>query len=117
MMETHPVKYIFNDMEKGKLDVVYPYFHQEEPSKWDDDWPDYSDNSYIPQTPSYEWIWSMGDILNSLINAGLKIEFLNEYDKLFYKGLPDMERDEDGWWVLPEHRKKIPLTFTIKATK
>ena len=117
LMDIHPVYYMFDDTKKGNLDIIYSYFHQIEPNVWNDDSPDYSDCTYIPQTPSNEWVWSISDILNSLINAGLKIEFFNEYDKSFYKGLPDMEYDEEKWWYLPEYKGKIPLMFTLRARK
>jgi hypothetical protein len=59
----------------------------------------------------------LGEILTSLIGAGLKIEFLHEYDKLFYKGFPDMVKDEKGWWYLPKYKGMLPLTFTLRAQK
>ena len=55
--------------------------------------------------------------MNSLISAGLSIEFLNEYEKTFYKAHPDMQRAKDGWWYLPEKKGHIPLMFTLKARK
>ncbi|MEA2087504.1 MAG: hypothetical protein U9O91_05350 [Candidatus Caldatribacteriota bacterium] len=47
----------------------------------------------------------------------MKIEFLHEYDRLFYKGLPDMVKDEEGWWYLPKYKGMLPLTFTLRAKK
>ncbi len=116
IMESHPTSHIFDDEQLG-MNVKYSYFHRAEPTVWDDEWPDYSDENYITKNPSFEWQWSLGDIVNALINAGLKVEFLNEYDKLFYKGFPEMIKDNDGWWVLPEYRDKIPLTFTLMCKK
>lgn len=117
IMESHPIARIFDNTKKEKLETLYPYFHNKEPIKWDDDYPDYSDDTYIPKNPSYEWQWTLSDIINSLIKAGLKIEFLHEFDKEFYKAFPDMKRDEDGWWYLPDYKNKIPLIFTLLAKK
>ena len=117
IMEGHPITHIFDDEKRGKLEVVYPYFHSKEPTKWDDDYPDYSDKTYIPKNPSYEWLWSISDIINSLIKSGLRIEFIHEFDKLFYKGFPDMKCDENGWWYFPDYRNKVPLIFTLMAKK
>ena len=117
IMEIHPLVYIFDSDKQGELKVKYSYFPGEKPTLWDDDSPDYSEREYIPKNPTYEWTWPLGEILTSLIEAGLKIEFLHEYDKLFYKEFPDMVQDEEGWWYLPKYKGKIPLTFTLKAKK
>ena len=117
IMEIHPLLYIFDDDKRGELTIKHPYFPGEKPTLWDDDTPDYSDGEYIPKNPTYDWTWSLGEILTSLIEAGLKIEFLHEYDRLFYKGLPDMVKDEEGWWFLPEYKGMLPLTFTLRAKK
>ena len=97
IMETHPLLYIFDDDKQGELKIKESYFPGKKPTLWDDDSPDYSDREYIPKNPTYEWTWPLGEILTTLIEAGLKIEFLHEYDKLFYKGFPDMVQDEEGW--------------------
>ncbi|MBN2546908.1 MAG: SAM-dependent methyltransferase, partial [Spirochaetes bacterium] len=117
IMELHPVKFMFDDTIKNELKIKYSYFHKNEPVCFDDEYPDYSDKNYIPKNPTFEWNWTLSDIINSLINAGLKIEFVREYDKLFYNGLPGMEKDENGWWFLPGYKGMIPLTYTIKAVK
>ena len=117
MMESHPILNIFDDGETETLKITRPYFHSNEPTYWDDDWPDYADGSYVPKTPSYEWTWPVSDILNSLINAGLVIESFNEHNRLFFKSLPMMKEMEDGWFNLPGFEDKLPLLFTVKARR
>jgi len=117
IMETHPLIYIFDNDKQGELKIKESYFPGEKPTLWDDDSPDYSDREYIPKNPTYEWTWPLSKIVASLIEAGLKIEFLHEYDKLFYKGFPDMVQDEEGWWYLPKYKGMLPLTFTLRAKK
>jgi 2-polyprenyl-3-methyl-5-hydroxy-6-metoxy-1,4-benzoquinol methylase len=115
MMEIHPVKCMFDDTIENDLQVKYSYFHRNEPFIWDDKCPDYADRSYVPKNPTYEWNWSLSDIVNALISNGLKLEFLNEYDKLFYNGLPGMKSDKKGWWDLERYRGLVPYTFTLKS--
>jgi SAM-dependent methyltransferase len=117
IMESHPIRNIFNDVKSGPLEIAYPYFHRDQATEWNDDKPDYSDNSFVYGKPSYEWTWTLSDIVNSLISAGLIIESLNEYDKAFDKNFPDMVKGEDGWWYYPVYRGKLPLIFTLKARK
>ncbi len=117
IMEIHPFKFMLDDTLSDEVKIKYSYFHKDTPVCYDDEYPDYSDKNYIPKNHTYEWNWSLGDILNALICAGLRIEYVREYDKLFYNGLPGMVRDEDGWWFLPKYKGLIPMTYTIKAVK
>ncbi len=116
IQETHPVLYMVDDDTKEGVKLTYPYFHSKEPMRWGEG-PDYSDKTYISKNHTFEWTWSMSDIVNALIKQGLQIQFINEYDKLFYQALDSMEKRADGWWYLPGHEQKVPLMFTLKAVK
>jgi ubiquinone/menaquinone biosynthesis C-methylase UbiE len=117
ILESHPAFYIFEDSTADDLQIRYPYFHQKEPIHFADDHPDYSDSSYIPVNKTYEWMWTLSDIMNALIQSGLTIEMLNEYGRYYYQALPGMTRTEDGWWELGKYRGMIPLTFSLRARK
>lgn len=117
IMESHPIRNIFLDTKTGPLEIAYSYFHSDKAIEWNDDKPDYSDSTFVYRKPSYEWAWTLSDIINSLISAGLTIELLNEYDKAFDKNFPDMVKESDGWWYYPAYRGKLPLIFTLKARK
>jgi SAM-dependent methyltransferase len=117
LMESHPVASIFEERLPGELAIVNPYFHKPEPTRWDDDGPDYADETYHPKHPSFEWDWSVSDIINALIEAGLLIEHLGEDDRLFYRRYPGMVECPGRWYRLPQYAGKLPLTFTLKAGK
>ncbi len=117
LMESHPICNIFDDLKKGDLSIIYPYFHTADPIFWENNAPDYDDKTYFPKNPSFEWVWSISDILNALLKAGLSLEFFNEYDKLFWKRFPDMVENDDGWCHLPQYVGKLPLIFTLRARK
>ncbi|MEN8209501.1 MAG: class I SAM-dependent methyltransferase [Candidatus Fermentibacteria bacterium] len=114
MMESHPFLWVF-DNESDGLVVRDPYFHGEAPCKWPADYPDYSDSDYIVKSPSWEWQWTMGEILNALIESGLKIDFLHEHSVIPWKALPSMIKGDNGFWRLPEEMDKLPLMFSLKA--
>ena len=116
VMDSHPIKQIFDEDAPEGLHIKHPY-HSDKPMFFSGEYPDYADKSYIVNSETSEWYWTVSDIINSLVNAGLQLEFFNEFHKLFYKGFPWMVEDEDGWWVLPEHADKVPLTFSLKCTK
>jgi hypothetical protein len=54
-------------------------------------------------------------VINALIGAGLKIEFLHEFPLAAYRWSPFTEKCKDGWWRIKGD--KVPLTFSIKASK
>ncbi len=115
MAEIHPFTTVFDD-SKGttELKVIQSYFHVPEPTKWQSDG-SYADENAKVSNPSYQWIHSMGDVINALIHAGLEIKFLHEFAVSCHRNYSFMEEDETGWWRV--EGDKIPLTLSLKATK
>lgn len=115
IMDGHPLLYTFDD--EGQWQFSLSYFHNDVPYIWDDDGPDYMDSAYIPQAPSFEWGWSVSDIINATIEAGLQIEFFNEFDALSDPVYPEMKLREDGLYSLPNMPVPLPIIFSLKAHK
>jgi hypothetical protein len=69
---------------------------------------DYTDPDLKVLVPSYEWHWTMGEIVTALCDAGLRIEFLHEFPQYFYGGYSAYDEDETV--------QLYPCTFSIKAT-
>lgn len=115
MVEGHPFITVFDDSEDAtELEVIHSYFHKPEPTKWE--WQgSYADGNARVLHPSYEWSHSIGDVINSLIQAGLRIEYIHEFPVICWQALPFMEESKPGSWRLKGDR--IPLTFSLKATK
>ena len=111
IIEVHPFATVFDDARSdGELRPAYPYFHEIEPIRSE------GNGSYAaPAAPiksvSYQWAHSMGEILNSLIKAGLRIEALNEYPVGGWAVFPWMVERPDGLWELPPQQRSIPLMF------
>ncbi len=114
--EEHPfLTMLFDENpEAVKPEIRNSYFHVPEPEIYP------TEGSYAGVKTarihhSHEWTHPLGDIINALIAAGLKIAFLHEFPVLFFKALPYMVPDGEGGWRIPGD--KIPLTFTLKAVK
>jgi SAM-dependent methyltransferase len=115
--EFHPFAYVFDDDENvTELRVRYPYFQGKEPLMFEDDGT-YASEEKTGMMKTYEWNHPISVILNSLINNGLRIDHFNEFSVTGYKALPFMIEKEKGRWVLPDNEDKVPLMFSIKATK
>jgi SAM-dependent methyltransferase len=117
IVEAHPFNNVFeNERDTTDLKVNYSYFHSSQPMRWGPDG-SYADKDAKVTNPSYEWTHSLGDIVNALISAGLRIEFLHEFPYSGEDHYPFMKKGEDGWWRLEGNKETIPLMFSLKATK
>ncbi|MHA2024388.1 MAG: class I SAM-dependent methyltransferase [Candidatus Thorarchaeota archaeon] len=115
--EFHPFSYIFDDRDEVKdLRVHYPYFQGKAPMEFEDDGT-YASDEKTGKMKTYEWNHPISVILNSLIRSGLRIDHFNEFPVTGYKALPFMIEKEKGKWVLPDNEDKVPLMFSIKASK
>jgi SAM-dependent methyltransferase len=115
IFEGHPFMMVFDESPNAtELKVKYSYFHGPEPDKWEPEG-DYAEPDAVVTHGSYEWPHKMSDIINNLIDAGLKIEFFHEFPMIFFKRFPFLEQDDDGRWHLKGDN--LPLTFSIKATR
>jgi len=116
--ESHPISYIFDDAQgTSNLVIKYPYFGDGGPLEWKVQG-SYADRSAcVAQPVSYEWIHTMADIINALLGAGLRIEFLHEFPYTAWQQLPFMVEGSDGYWRLPDREASLPLLFSIRARK
>ncbi|HWP44966.1 MAG TPA: SAM-dependent methyltransferase, partial [Blastocatellia bacterium] len=114
IIEFHPVVQML-DEEEGAA-IKYPYFATPEPLRFEERG-SYADRNADFSHPHYEWIHSLGDVVNALISAGLQIESLNEFPFSSYPCFPFLEPAEDGFWKLKEGRPPIPIMFSVKSRK
>lgn len=69
-------------------------------------------------TVTYQWNHSLGALVTALDRAGLRVTELHEHPVLAWDQWPGMDRDQEtGWWRLPAHRPKIPLTYSLTAVR
>ena len=65
---------------------------------------------------TYEWQHSLGEIVQSLLDAGLTLTTLAEHRAIPWQALAQMVHTPAGW-VLPKGPDRLPLAFSITATK
>ena len=61
------------------------------------------------------WSHTLGDLVNALIGAGLRVEHLNEYDYSPSGLHPFTEEVEPGRWMVRGRPREIPLVYSVKA--
>ena len=65
---------------------------------------------------SYFWMHPVSEILNSLIGAGLHIEFFHEFPENFYDSGGMELLKEKRLYAYPYNREKYPISFSLKAS-
>ena len=117
--EAHPISMVFDEenVQPGELRLAYPYWEHEEPITFE------VRGSYADRDAPTEgltehgWNHSMGEIVTALADAGLRIEFLHEFDFMGWE-MGYLVRDHEGIWRLPAGQNgKLPLFFSIRASK
>ena len=117
LVEFHPFGEIFDDAEDATdLHVRYPYFQGQEPLHFEPEG-SYADPAAGLSTANYQWTHPISGILNSLVSAGLTIDFLHEFPQTAFRQFPFLKKCPDGWWRLDKRHGMVPLLFSLKATK
>jgi 2-polyprenyl-3-methyl-5-hydroxy-6-metoxy-1,4-benzoquinol methylase len=114
LREIHPIFWtLAQDRNDSLLVIEDDYFESGDPHR--------DDESVVGQSQvqtSYGWSHSLGEIVSSLIDAGLRIEFLHEHRVgADWSWLLDMNGRPDGQWELQEDRNRLPLEYSIRAIK
>jgi SAM-dependent methyltransferase len=122
IVEDHPFFRVFASDEHGRPFVDNPYFPEPVPYALEMQGSYASvtgpDGQPAPKVHGYNWDHPIGDLLTALIAAGLRIEYLHEFDFAMRAKFPVMRQGPDGLWRLPEPlRGSIPLLFSLSARK
>ena len=116
--EIHPFAMVFSDAEDATdLEVFYPYFPTPEPMRFEQEGSYAAPGEETAQRVTYEWAYPIGAVVDALIGAGLRIDFLHEFPFMCFQMYPFLEVDEAGRWWLPGKKETIPMTFSLQATK
>jgi ubiquinone/menaquinone biosynthesis C-methylase UbiE len=111
-VEFHPVVWMFDDaLEK----VTYRYFNSE--PIVEADLGTYTDTEKEISETCITWNHSLGEIFNSLKNNGLKVEEFNEYDYSPYNCFQNLVEFEPKKFRFKEHGDKVPMVYSLVATK
>lgn len=112
LVEFHPVTDMFDrDGQTVRLD----YFNGEA-QVWDGEFT-YTDGAKLENaTVTHQFAHPLGEIVSSLIAAGLRLEFLHEFDFSMFQRFEELE-EHDGRFVFPADRPRMPLLYSLRASK
>jgi SAM-dependent methyltransferase len=113
----HPVLHTIDlDRTDGHLEITLPYF-EGGPQRWDEDMTYVEVPEKVEHSVQYEWTHGLGETVTALIETGFRIEALKEYQFLEWQAMPSMVQGDDGRWRLPEGQDRVPMMFSIRATR
>jgi SAM-dependent methyltransferase len=115
LAEFHPFADTLDD-DEGRT-VTYDYF-AEGPQIWDEpDAGSYADpQASVQHTRSVEFVHGLGEVVTALANSGLRINSLHEHDYTLWQRYSTLEQHGTAY-RLPEGRPRIPLMYSLRATK
>lgn len=112
IIEFHPIVWMFDYLQDPPK-MRYGYMQDE--VIYEEYEGTYANTTSKMISKEYGWNHGLSEVINSLIEAGLQIEYLNEYDESPYNVMPDLEKTKSGMYVTKD--KLYPLLFEIKAIK
>ena len=108
IVDSHPIDVLY-------LDTPLNYFSTE-PERLHTA-TDYCDRNFRIKGEQVEWQHSLSKILNALIEAGLTIERVEEYNHGYYPVEEDWYSEDGQYWYPPGGPTPYPLLMSIKARK
>lgn len=118
LAEGHPIAFTVDDEDPdGPVRIRYPYFHKPEPLRFTSTTA-YADNkTELEVTETREWNHPVGEVVTSLIEAGLQLSFLHEHPELPWRAMPYLVPGKPRQYQMPDDRPNIPLAYSLLATK
>ena len=112
--DVHPLAWSLAD---DSLALQHTYFEEPEPFV-DDDGVTYTDGeNTITHKRSYEWNHSIGETVTALVEHGLRLDRLVEHDWTVWPRFNWLVQNADGNWAPGPGHPRIPLTFSVLASK
>ncbi|GAA4511368.1 MULTISPECIES: class I SAM-dependent methyltransferase [Nonomuraea] len=112
LSEFHPFTDMLDDAEGST--VTFDYFRSD-PQIWDEPYT-YTGSEELANTTSVQFQHTLGEVVSALAWAGLRIDFLHEHDHTLFRRFGNLEA-HGPVYRLPEGRPRIPLMFSIKASR
>jgi SAM-dependent methyltransferase len=112
LVEGHPFAQILDDAEGAT--VVRDYF-DDQPQVEDYAYT-YTDGPALKHTRSVQFQHQFGQLVTALVEAGLRIDFVNEHDFDVFQRFESLERD-GGEYRFSAGRPRVPMMFSLCATR
>jgi SAM-dependent methyltransferase len=117
--EGHPVLWALGEPRPDDaLALEFPYFERVEPEVWDEPSSYIEGNVQLTETVTHQWNHGLGDIVGSLLAAGMELTSLVEHQSVPWDALPgQMTQLVNGEWQLSDRPWRLPHSYTLQAVR
>ena len=112
MAEFHPVVWM---MDENFEKIKYHYHNQE--TIEENTTGTYTDRDANINYTEYGWNHSLAEVVQSLLDEGLQLQFLHEFSYSHYNCFNNMVQGDNGNWRIKGLEDKVPLMYSIKFKK
>lgn len=112
IVEFHPIAWMY-DYTVSPPQLKYGY--QQKEVIYEEYKGTYADETSEMISKEYGWNHGLSEVVTSLAEAGLHIEYLKEHDESPYDIFPGLQKNNRGLYEMP--KGLFPLLFEVKATK
>ncbi|MEO6540252.1 MAG: methyltransferase domain-containing protein [Ferruginibacter sp.] len=108
----HPVLWMMNENFER---IKYNYFNTE--TITEEISGTYSDRSAPIKSIEHGWNHPFSELISALLKQDLQIEQFNEFPYSPYNCFNNLEKGDDEMWRIKDMEEKMPMMYSIKATK
>ncbi|KIM99758.1 hypothetical protein OIDMADRAFT_181148 [Oidiodendron maius Zn] len=117
--EGHPMLWTLDDKRSDLLQVKYPYFEREKPTIFEDAGTYVGGGQHkFENTQSVEFNHGIGEIIQALLDHGMRITAMEEHQSVPWEALPgQMTEVMKNEWTLTDQPWRLPHSYTLQAVK
>jgi SAM-dependent methyltransferase len=113
LAEYHPFLLM---LAEDSLEFDWPYFNSG-PEVWDEPG-DYADpEAVLEHARTVEWPHPISEVICSIIDAGLRVEFFHEFAESSFARFSFMEQVGPRLYRMPAGMPELPLMYSLRAVK
>lgn len=114
VVDDHPFHVIFDD--KKLCYSSFSSYFSDKPVRIESEGT-YVDRKAKIKTHTYQWTHKLSDFINGALRVGLKLEFIHEFPFTVWERFPGLMKTKGRYYVMKDNKIKIPLLFSLKASK
>ena len=112
MAEFHPVVWMMDE----NFEYIKCHYHNHEVIEETAN-TTYADRDTAINITDYSWNHSLGEVITALLAHGLEITLFKEYPYSYYNCFNKTVQGADGYYRIQGLEDKLPMMYTIKATR
>jgi SAM-dependent methyltransferase len=119
LIDAHPLLMALDDSPgTAPLTLLYPYQSGGVPNQYPDVDGTYAEkDAKLQHRQTANFSHSLGEVVTSLVESGLQVEFLREWPFAASQALPRMTKSDDDYWRLPPSEPNVPFLYSVRARK